>query len=158
MTLKLGREDVAAGAYQQRIGTTASSFTGVNVSSLSNLRDLGASNISSVAQLNAASLSTLRSLIATQVGSLARLAVGSEFIGNSVIRGLAVIAANTSVTSVVATGVVSGDVILTGPYMSGLNAGSSYSTRVDSVRADGFDIRINGTSAVDMTVAWWRVA
>lgn len=130
------REGIAAGAYRQRANTVASSFTGLNVSSQSTLRDE----------------------IVTQTASLARTAVASDFVGNSTIRGFATLAANLSAGSVSATGVRSGDVILTGVYMSGLNASSTYFTRVDSVQNDGFFFRINGTSGLDMTIAWWRIA
>ena len=131
------REKWVSGAFIQQTGTNApSSLTGLNASSQSNLRNLAV----------------------TQVASVEGVTVSSNFVGNPTIRGLAVLAANVSVGSVVATGVVSGDVILTGVYMSGVNAGSSYTTRVDSVRADGFDVRINGTAGVALTIAWWKVS
>ena len=153
------REKWVAGAFVQQIGTNApSSFTGLNVSSQAALRDSTILNVESVARLNVASQSALRDLTVANVASFNGVAVASNFVGNSAIRGLAVLAANVSVGSVVATGVVSGDVILTGVYMSGVNAGSSYTTRVDSVRADGFDVRINGTAGVALTIAWWKVS
>ena len=153
------REKWVAGAFVQKRGKNVpSSFTGLNASSLANLQDLTLLNVASVARFNAASQSAFRDIQVAAASSLSNVSVASNFAGNTTIRGLAVLAANNSVGSVVATGVVSGNVILTGVYMSGLAAGSSYSTRVDTVRADGFDVRINGTSGLDMTIAWWKVS
>lgn len=117
------REDIAAGAYQQRIGTSASSFTGVNVS--------------------------------------------SELAGNANIRGIATINSGTTVASVSAIGVASGDVIVALPYQypdatTTVASGAQFFIGLvaTSVRADAFEIRaINSRAPIsNMPVAWFRIA
>lgn len=116
------REDIAAGAYQQRTGTVASSFTGLNVS--------------------------------------------SAIVGNSTIRGIVTMNSGTTVVSVSATGVVSGDVILTSiiQYASVQTLPGTIGmipvTCVRSVRAGAFEIVTVASYAPlgSMPVAWWRIA
>jgi len=117
------REDIAAGAYQQRAGTVASSFTGLNVSSI--------------------------------------------FTGNAGIRGIATINSGTTVASVAATGVVSGDVIVALPYMypdattTVASAAQFFAGLVvTSVRAGAFEIRAIFSRAPisNMPVAWFKIA
>lgn len=115
------REGIAAGAYNQRIGTAASSFTGVNVA--------------------------------------------SAFAGNSAIRGIVTINSGTTVVSVSATGVVSGNVILTAiiQYASVQTLPGTIGmipvTCARSVRAGAFEIVTVASYAPlgDMPVCWWRV-
>lgn len=138
------REDIAAGAYQQRAGTVASSFTGVNASSQTTLRDE----------------------IVTQTASLARTVVASDFRGNSTIRGTAIVSSGTTVVSISATGVVSGDAILTAilQYASVQTLpgtiGQIPVTCARSVRAGAFEIVTVASYAPvgDMPVAWFRIA
>ena len=164
MTWKLGREDIAAGPYQQRIGTPVSSFTGVNASSISTFRDVEQTNAASLARLNVASLSTLRDLQAAAHSSLTGLSVSSNFIGHAAIRGIATMNSGTTVVSVSATGVVSGDVILPGIYMYGdartYNQSRFIGVAVESVRAGAFEIVATGSVApiANMPVAWFKVA
>lgn len=137
------REDIAAGAYQQRANTVASSFTG----------------------LNASSQTTLRDEMVTQTASLARTSVASDFRGNATIRGFATMNSGTTVVSISATGVVSGDVILTSiiQYASVQTLPGTIGmipvTCARSVRANAFEIVTVASYAPlgDMPVCWWRV-
>jgi len=88
MTWKLGREDIAGGPYVQRIGTPVSSFTGVNASSLSTFRDIQISNAASLANVTVSSLT-----------------------GAAGWRGIGVLSAAITTTSVQATAAQSGAVI-----------------------------------------------
>ena len=125
MSLFKFREDFSAGAFVQRIGTTPSSLTGLDVSSAVTLRH----------DINA----------------------------NARVRGIVTVLSGTTVASVTATGVASGDVLVTGIYMYAdartFNASRFITTAAMSVRADAFEIVTVGSVAPisDMPVAWWRV-
>lgn len=129
MSIVKFREDIAAGAYVQRTGTTASSFAGLDVSSNATLRQ--------------------------------NLTLNLDFIGNARIRGIATINSGTTVVSVAATGVVSGDSILTSilQYASGQSSQAIVVTFASSVRTDAFEIRTVGSNAPvgGMPVAWFRI-
>jgi hypothetical protein len=125
-------------------GTAASSFTGLSASSISTLRDLQANNVS----------------------SLNLLRVSSNFIGHAAIRGFATINSGTTVASVAATGVVSGDIILTAiiQYASVQTLpgtiGQIPVTCARSVRAGAFEIVTVASYAPlgDMPVGWFKIA
>ena len=91
--------------------------------------------------------------------SLAAVVVASAFTGHANIRNIATINSGTSVVSVQATGIVSGNVILTQVYMYGsaLNSGQNIVTNVQSVRAGAFEITTGGSiaPAANMPVAWF---
>jgi len=153
---KLGREGVAAGAYNQRANTVASSFTGLSVSS-----------DATIAGLTGQSLTALRDLRVSASTSLNLLQVSSNFIGHAAIRGLANITSGTTVVSISATGVVSGDVIIATPYMyadaqTTVTSGSQFfvGITVASVRTGAFEIFAIGSRApiANCPVAWWKVA
>ena len=105
------REKWVSGAFVQQTGTNApSSLTGLNASSLTNLRDLTLLDVASVARLNAASQSAFRDVAAANVTSLADLTV-SSLTGAAGWRGIAVLSAAITTTSVQASAAQSGAVI-----------------------------------------------
>lgn len=116
------REGIGAGAYNQRIGTVASSFTGLSVS--------------------------------------------SNFAGHAQIRGIATINSGTTVVSIAAVGVVSGNAILTAiiQYASVQTLPGTIGmipvTCARSVRTGAFEIVTVGSYAPlgDMPVAWFKIA
>lgn len=132
------RELVAAGAFVQRAGTAHSSFTSINVASAFSVNPGGG------------------------VASLGGITVGSAFVGNPSIRGIAIIASGTTVVSIAATGIVSGDVVIATPYNFPVVAGSqgSWNVVVASVSAGRFQIvhTASGGPVQPVPVAWWRVA
>ena len=136
MTWKLGRENVAAGAFEQMVGTSASSFTGINATSQTSLRDLQASNAASLASLTPSSIT-----------------------GAAGYRGISTINSGTTVVSVAATAAQSGAVVLTTilQYASGVSSQAIVNTYVESVRAGAFEIRTVGSVAPvgNMPVGWF---
>ncbi len=94
--------------------------------------------------------------------SLTGLNVGSSFSGNSTIRGITTMNSGTTVVSISATGVVSGDVIMTGiiGYVSASGSQQVINTCAESVRANAFEIRCIGSVAPinTMGVGWFRVS
>ena len=122
MTWKLGRENIAAGAFEQMAGTVPSSFTGIQVS--------------------------------------------SNFAGHAQIRGTAIINSGTTVVSIAAVGVVSGNAILTAiiQYASVQTLPGTIGmipvTCARSVRAGAFEIVTVASYAPvgDMPVAWFKIA
>lgn len=101
------------------------------------------------------------SLGALDVASAATF--NNDIVGNARIRGIATVLSGTTVVSVAATGIASGDAILTTIYMYGdartFNASRFFSTGVMSVRAGAFEIITIGSVAPtqDMPVSWWRI-
>ena len=94
MSLIKYREEVGAGAFVQRTGTgNASSFTGLSVSSQAALRDIQISNAASLADLTISSLT-----------------------GAAGWRGIGVLSAAITATSIQATAAQSGAVIGVTPY------------------------------------------
>lgn len=87
------------------------------------------------------------------------LAVNSYMQGNDSMRGIARITGGTSVVSVSASAVRSGDVILATPYMyvDVQNSGQGIVPNIESVRAGAFEIRTgeNIAPTSDMDVAWF---
>lgn len=98
----------------------------------------------------------------TTPSSFTGVNVASSFIGNDVIRGIATVSSGTTVASVGATGVVSGNVILTGiiQYASGVASQAVVTTYAESVRTGAFEIRCIGSVAPvgDMPVGWFKIA
>lgn len=94
--------------------------------------------------------------------SLTGLNVGSSFSGNSTIRGITTMNSGTTVVSVTATGIVSGDVILTGiiGYVSAAGSQQVINTCAESVRAGAFEIRCVGSVAPisNMGAAWFKIS
>jgi len=105
------REKWVSGAFVQQTGTNApSSFTGLNASSQTNLRDLTLLNVESVARLNVASQSAFRDVVVANVTSLADLTI-SSLTGAAGWRGIGVLSATVAVTSIQASAAQSGAVI-----------------------------------------------
>jgi len=92
---------------------------------------------------------------------LTGLQVSSSFVGNTTIRGIAAITSGTTVVSVAATGVVSGDVVLANLYMYNqtYNGSKFVTITVQSVRAGAFEVATVGSVAPVGTanVAWFVV-
>ena len=110
------REKWIAGTFIQQTGTNApSSLTGLNASSQTNLRDLTLLNVASVARFNVASQSAFRDVAAANVSSLADLTI-SSLTGAAGWRGIGVLSAAITATSVQATAAQSGAVIGVTPY------------------------------------------
>lgn len=86
---------------------------------------------------------------------------GSYFAGTAALRGLATMNSGTTVVSVSAPAVRSGDVILTQMYMfaTAQNSGQSIVTNVQSVRAGAFEIVSAGSlaPAANMNLAWFTL-
>ena len=97
----------------------------------------------------------------TAVSCITGLQVSSSFVGHGQIRGLATMATSTTVISVTATGVVSGDVIVVSPYMYNqtYNGSKFPVVSVQSVRAGAFEIVSIGSVAPvgAMPVAWFVI-
>lgn len=93
--------------------------------------------------------------------SFTGLTVSSAFTGNATIRGFGTINSGTTIASISATGVVSGDIIMTGiiQYASGVSSQAMVNTYVESVRAGAFEIRCVGSVAPvgNMPVGWFRI-
>ena len=136
------REKWVAGAFLQQTGTNApSSYTGLNASSQSNLRDLTLLNVASLASLTPSSLT-----------------------GAAGYRGIATMNSGTSVVSVTATAAISGAVIQTTIYMystvqNSVGLGQTPILAVQSVRAGAFEIVTVGSNAptANMPVAWFVI-
>ena len=124
------RELLAAGAFVQRINTTASSFTGIDVSSAAVLRG--------------------------------PVTLNDALTGNAQLRGFITINSGTTVGSVAATGVVSGDIIQTTimQYASGVASQQVVNTFVASVRTGAFEVMCVGSVAPvgNMPVGWFKIA
>ena len=93
--------------------------------------------------------------------------VGHNLIGNARIRGLATMNSGTTVVSIAATGVVSGDVIFGQPLQYGdartaVASGSQFFIGVVacSVRAGAFELFAIGSRAPisDMPLGWFKIA
>ena len=100
-------------------------------------------------------------LVSTSTASLAQVNVSSFFAGAAALRGLATMNSGTTVVSVSAPAVRSGDVILTQMYMfaTAQNSGQNIVTNVESVRAGAFEIRAAGSiaPAANMNLAWFTM-
>ena len=83
------------------------------------------------------------------------------FAGGTTMRGFATVNSGTTVASVSATGVVSGDIIQTTimQYASGVSSQQVVNTYVESVRTGAFEIRCVGSVAPvgNMPVGWFRI-
>lgn len=132
------REGIAAGAYNQRANTAASSFTGLNTASLTTMRNLQVTNPASLADLQVSSLT-----------------------GAAGYRGIATMNSGTNVVSVAATAAQSGAVIVTQiiQYVNDVSSQAGVATAVQSVRAGAFEIVAVGsrTPLGNMPVAWFII-
>lgn len=97
----------------------------------------------------------------TNQSSFTGIVVSSAFTGNPTIRGITTMNSGTTVVSISATGVISGDVIMTGiiGYVSAAGSQQIINTCAESVRANAFEIRCVGSVAPisNMGVGWFRI-
>lgn len=97
----------------------------------------------------------------TDVSTLGNIAVAG-ITGDSTVRGIATINSGTTIASVAAAGVASGNVILTAPIQFTLDASSANFCMVTvarSVRAGAFEIVTAGSvaPAANMPVGWFVI-
>lgn len=97
----------------------------------------------------------------TAVSCITGLQVSSSFVGHGQIRGIVTVNSGTTVVSVTATGVVSGDTLFSSilQYASGVSSQAGVTTYIESVRAGAFEIRCIGSRAPvgNMPVAWFVI-